>query len=283
MNAYERAFNLAKAIIGKMRKLHYGPQNFASLDVICSDLDIHSGKSSDEAAVFMRPLSKEELHAFVPKEQPLKLYPSISGTPLRMRYLDARCLSSSLYTYLHLSLDHLDGNDFEDRFNPDPRVLVKEARWYGRGMEWNEGERLAVLKTKVYFAVDELYEKLDENDTCMLAGLPHITPMLSDNAEMLEDHLSFAELWCILCCTIARIRSRDGYRRYRFMPVTVMSFSGRSARVVHGYVDEPAGKLRVFKSKIIHFKVDNYRSGMDTLASWTLGHAIEPPLWEPSD
>src|SRR5436190_1265160 len=84
-------------------------------------------------------------------------------------------------------------------------------------MDWDEGERLYLYGEEHNWRSEHVFDKMD-------GCTPHVTPVLSDAAPMLEDKLSIAELLCILLCTVGRLRRKE-YRSHRIIPVRVSLIS----------------------------------------------------------
>ncbi|KAI1747385.1 hypothetical protein F4782DRAFT_521442 [Xylaria castorea] len=54
---------------------------------------------------------------------------------------------------------------------------------------------------------------------------PHVSPLLSDNAEMQDYKLNVVEVCYILFCTLRRLSQKE-YQCHRIIPITVISLSG---------------------------------------------------------
>ncbi|KAI0804325.1 hypothetical protein GGR55DRAFT_659571 [Xylaria sp. FL0064] len=263
---YARANRIWKANLAFLRSLpmHDGnyvhPEDFERLNIVCSTLELQSGKSSDGYGVFLTPFPKSKLHTLLNEKLPSTMDQLLDEPDDFNKYVAIEVL----YLIRNYVLDSEDEENYRG-------IMYEETTWSLRGMEWDEGERLVLQEEGHHWRVESVFDKMDNHT-------PHVSPLLADSAPIQEDKLSLAELCCILLCTARRLRRKE-YRRHRIIPVTVISVSGRLARIVHGYVDVLAGKLRVFKSPILNlFKEDN-RSEIEVLVSWCLGQPTGSTTW----
>ncbi|KAJ8128151.1 hypothetical protein O1611_g5483 [Lasiodiplodia mahajangana] len=241
---------------------------FDSLNIICSDLDIYTGKSSDGGEIFLAPFPLEKLRAAADKNGRSTKRKAIPMYFKRTPDLhDAWSLADEALSYV----------THEGYVEKDGSIMYTETDWHRRGMHWAGGEKLHTkmhgVKGEVW-EVEAIFDKYHE-DT------PHLQTLLADELEMRHDTLSQAELACIIFCTVARLR-RKPYRHNRIVPITVVSTARRSARIVHAYIDASTGKLRVFKSQILEVSYDDnvFRSVVEILATWCIGQAARVPRWE---
>ncbi|KAI0435026.1 hypothetical protein F5Y09DRAFT_337119 [Xylaria sp. FL1042] len=82
--------------------------------------------------------------------------------------------------------------------------------------------------------------------------LPHVNCFLVQDHRLEEDSLLFSEVWCILILTLLISRRLPTDLNYPIVPVTLISTSSRDVRIVQGWVDGEAGKIRINKSAIEH-------------------------------
>ncbi|KAI1276909.1 hypothetical protein F5Y07DRAFT_365443 [Xylaria sp. FL0933] len=263
---YARANRIWKANLAFLRSLpmHDGnyvhPEDFERLNIVCSTLDLQSGKSSDGSDCFLTPFPKSELHTLLNEKLPSTM-DQLDDEP---DDFNERAAMEVMY----LIRDYVSDAEDDEHY---AGIMYEETTWNLREMQWDEGERLLMQEDGHNWRVGGIFDKMDNHT-------PHVSPLLADSPPMQEDKLSLAEICCILLCTARRLRRKE-YRRHRIIPVTVISLSGRLARIVHGYVDVLAGKLRVSKSPILNLYKEDYRPEIEVLVSWCLGQPTGSTAW----
>ncbi|KAI2606632.1 hypothetical protein GGR54DRAFT_620564 [Hypoxylon sp. NC1633] len=93
------------------------------------------------------------------------------------------------------------------------------------------------------------------------------------NEETLEHGKIFPhEFWCILRIGAIKLKSK-GNENHQIAPVTIVSASGRHARIVQGYVDGPKGYILVRMTGMITFDGDQKQDSakLMEIARWFLG------------
>ncbi|KAI1420217.1 hypothetical protein F5Y12DRAFT_139239 [Xylaria sp. FL1777] len=227
--------------------------DFADVGITCSTLDLRSGKSS-HGTVFIKPLSIEKLHSIFTEQQVFSTQ-HLSNILDGWNIYDALEVANLIKHYMF----------FSNNMNYDG-LIYEESTWQIREIDWKGGEELLHDDPDGHWRAEFIFDQIDNNT-------PHVSPVLIDNLPLHEDSLSLAEMCCILLCTARRIRNR-GYHCHRVIPVTVISLSGRSARVVHGYVDVSTNSLRIIKSPILELNKENTNQKIELLVSWCLGQPI---------
>ncbi|KAI1355353.1 hypothetical protein F5Y01DRAFT_270154 [Xylaria sp. FL0043] len=80
---------------------------------------------------------------------------------------------------------------------------------------------------------------------------PHVNCILIQQQRLEQDTLLLSEVWCILMLSLLIARRLPAHLNYRTVPVTMVSASSRYIRIVQGWVDSEAGKIRINKSLIV--------------------------------
>ncbi|KAI0448573.1 hypothetical protein F5B21DRAFT_103969 [Xylaria acuta] len=265
----EKANSIWKANLAFLQHLHgyhsgyINSEDFMPLSITCSNLDLQSGKSSDGTTVFITPFPIKKLHTILDKQQVFTTR-QLSNTLDGWNIYDALEVTYLIQHYMCFSND-LDYSG----------LIYEESTWQTRGIDWEGGERLIQQNEGSEWRVEFIFDKMDSNT-------PHVSPVLIDNSPMHKDKLSIAEICCILLCTARRLRHRE-YRRHRVIPITVISISGRLARVIHGYVDVSTNNLRIIKSPILDLNKEDTTYIMELLVSWCLGQPIGSTEWDNLD
>ncbi|KAI1819965.1 hypothetical protein F4861DRAFT_525044 [Xylaria intraflava] len=254
---YQRLFAMTRSLLrflesGKSNYL--GPHDFKHLRILCSDLNLKPAESSSLPTtddIFIRPYPVAEVISGK-QVDPLIANDGNLYEAIEVCYLIEAYVARS------------DGDLLDDG-------LLDRTGWGRRQMDFENGERLVIMSSQYNWRAGLIFDKMD-------SVTPHVSPVLLDAAPIQDDTLSYPEVACILSCTLCRLRDR-AYHCHRIIPVTVISLSGRSARIVHGYVDVQKDTLRVFKSPILQLG-NGDRSQMETLLSWCVGQTIGSTRWE---
>ncbi|KAM4054988.1 hypothetical protein HRG_005802 [Hirsutella rhossiliensis] len=83
---------------------------------------------------------------------------------------------------------------------------------------------------------------------------PHTICFLADNALLRDDRLSSSEvITVVLLSVLLRAEPKHNPRNHRISPVTIVSASNRSVRIVQGFADIETRAVEIRKSPIVHF------------------------------
>ncbi|KAI0196727.1 hypothetical protein EV127DRAFT_507899 [Xylaria flabelliformis] len=257
-------WNLQQLIVKDLEE-HYPPprtyinaEDFGSLRIECSDLDL-SGDSPNQD-IFLRPYPKDELRKILEAKKALDT-DSLLQPPLQTKYLDHLDEANNMSRLIECCIS---------------KGLKYKTLWKLRPMDLRKGERLVSHRKLLGGAEWEVTKVLDMEN----GFTPHVSPILTDDLEMQPDKLSVGEFACLLFCTRARLRQKKKYACHQIIPVTVVSLSLRSARIVHGYFDTSFDKLRVFKSPILKLEGKESIENMHVLLSWCVGEPIGETKWK---
>ncbi|KAI1201414.1 hypothetical protein F5X97DRAFT_320491 [Nemania serpens] len=219
----------------KLKAPHLTDQDLKDLRIICTDLDLNTGKPADGGEVFIRPSSTAQIHSILEQTKP----------------------------WLRCSL-----SDEKDSMPECAALEIHSCLIGALVMRYDEGERLYRFKVRgtddwAEWRVELLIEKMD-------GSTPHISCLLADDALLRDDQLSHAEIWCIMVITLRRLLE---YCNHRIIPVTVISAADRQLRIVQGYIDGRDGYFRVRKSPILDFSRHD-PAKMELVLSWCIGNAV---------
>ncbi|KAI0165340.1 hypothetical protein GGR52DRAFT_575428 [Hypoxylon sp. FL1284] len=103
-------------------------------------------------------------------------------------------------------------------------------------------------------------------------SMPDVVCYLANEAPLVDDKLFLSELWCVLRLG-ARQLKRPEYSDHKIAPVTVVSASGRTIRIVQGYADG-ADCIFLRKSGIVDVDGIEEQKNLEKMvkvACWLLG------------
>ncbi|KAI1170049.1 hypothetical protein F4777DRAFT_570642 [Nemania sp. FL0916] len=254
--ALKRTWTIARDILRLLVKLpeaHLTDGDLKKLHIICTDLDLTTGKPADGSEIFIRPFPIARIHEKLERTKPWLRCPlddEKETMPLAAALEILNCLNWSL---------SWDGNG-------EAIPLIMETPWKSRGMQYFEGERLCRhILGGPDWKVQTVLDKMD-------GTTPHISCLLADDAPFKGDQLSNAEIWCIIAITNRRLRLPE-YHNHRIIPVTVISAADRQLRIVQGYVDGEHDCIRVRKSPMLDFERYDPQK-MELVLSWCVGDPV---------
>ncbi|KAI0410439.1 hypothetical protein F5X98DRAFT_110344 [Xylaria grammica] len=150
------------------------------------------------------------------------------------------------------------------------KCLTEESTWGPRGLDDWERSRLEYLPDVEHWQVG-----------CVLnvknGHFPHTNCTLVERDKLNEDTLMFSEVWSILMLTLL-LFCRPENEKHEVVPVTVITISGTTFRIVQGIVDAEGASVRIRKSRIVPLDLDKktLKNQMMLLVSWLLADPVWP-------
>ncbi|KAF2965614.1 hypothetical protein GQX73_g7966 [Xylaria multiplex] len=168
--------------------------------------------------------------------------------------------SSVTAEYLNDHLFSVDETDF----------LINQSKWWCRNPDKWEVASLRYFPNQEYWQVEYMFGVKDGH-------LPHINCTLVEAGKLNEDNLMFSEVWSILMLTLLSLRIPPN-DKHEVVPVTVVTFSGTTFRILQGLVDGEAGNVRINKSSIVPISMDkeNATQQMMLIMRWLLAEPLGP-------
>ncbi|KAJ8128060.1 hypothetical protein O1611_g5574 [Lasiodiplodia mahajangana] len=169
-------------------------------------------------------------------------------------------VSDHLYSHLHA-------------FKEDT-CLADQTKWDIGIPDDYETPNLLYIPTIAYWKVECLSIVKD-------SSMPHVNCVLADKSELDEKTLMTSEVWSLLMLTLLFFRKPQN-QKYEIVPVTIVTISGTTYRIVQGFVDGKEGKVRMDKSEILTIGPDrkNVTERMTHMVRWILAEPVMPAKYK---
>ncbi|KAI0537291.1 hypothetical protein GGR58DRAFT_472482 [Xylaria digitata] len=164
-------------------------------------------------------------------------------------------------------VDHLNDHLFSLYEND---YLVNRSKWLSQGPDEWEARKLQYFPGEAKWQVDCILGVRDGH-------LPHMNCTLKESEKLCENKLLFSEVWSILMVTLVSLHYARN-EKHNVVPVTVVTFSGTTFRLVQGFIDGEAGRVRINKSGIVTMNPDggNVTQHMMLILRWLLAEPLGP-------
>ncbi|KAI0467624.1 hypothetical protein F4859DRAFT_493026 [Xylaria cf. heliscus] len=151
-----------------------------------------------------------------------------------------------------------------------PYYLTEGLNWNSRCPDGWEASQLRYMPDEEQWMVEYILSVRGSD-------LPHVNGTLIEADDLKEDKLMFSEVWCILVLTHLFFRN-PGNEKYNVVPVTVVTISGTTFRLVQAFIDGEAGVIRINKSNIVPIGLDKKtaREKMMLIVRWLLAEPVWP-------
>ncbi|KAI1748293.1 hypothetical protein F4782DRAFT_517962 [Xylaria castorea] len=148
--------------------------------------------------------------------------------------------------------------------------LAQQSKWDCRHPDDWEATKLR------YFPGDEKWQ-VEYIMGVKDGRLPHVNCTLIEGEELKENTLMFSEVWSILMLTLNFLRHPQN-EKYEVVPVTVITISATTFRVVQGFIDGKAGSVRIQKSGIVPIGPDKktVKERIMLIVRWLLAEPVWP-------
>ncbi|KAI5927925.1 hypothetical protein F4810DRAFT_645911 [Camillea tinctor] len=254
-NSNQPGMDLCTTFLGRLRSsAHQSPSPYVKqryltrFNVKCTRLDFNTGNPEDDGPVFLKLPPYDKMNAIAQENDFIR--------DQSVPYVEAD-LKGSMYEALCVgeALTH-KWSGWVPKTMSDGKDMQALSPW---DWCWTVGDRLRTNRFEwATLLVYELRDKSKLDTMCVLmnsTSFDDMTPFLS-------------EIWCILRYSVCKVRDHHGH--FLEAPVTIVSLSGRDARIVQGYIDPGANGLVVRMSHIIHLNQDKEKNmeGIVQLARW---------------
>ncbi|KAI0429811.1 hypothetical protein F5Y09DRAFT_309440 [Xylaria sp. FL1042] len=163
---------------------------------------------------------------------------------------------------------HLDGHIFSVYQN---KFLSSQSRWYFRQpSDWENKSLRYLLPSEEKWMVEYISGVKDSN-------LPHINCTVVQVDKLQDDKLMFSEVWSILMLTLLFFH-RFPESKCEVVPVTVVTISGTTFRIVQGFADGKKTNVKIRKSSVVSIgaEEENVKNQMMLILRWLLAEPIWP-------
>ncbi|KAI1419383.1 hypothetical protein F5Y12DRAFT_793977 [Xylaria sp. FL1777] len=149
--------------------------------------------------------------------------------------------------------------------------LICRSKWENRLPDDWEADKLR------YFSPGEEFWQVKYVLSVRDGHLPHMGGVLLEVGQLKENTLLFSEVWSILMLTLLRYHT-SGNEKIQVVPVTLVTISGTTFRIVQGFVDSKAGRVRIHKSGIMQVGPDKktVKERMMLMVRWMLAEPVWP-------
>ncbi|KAI3327452.1 hypothetical protein F4824DRAFT_498982 [Ustulina deusta] len=244
--------HILKQLRPYIAQAHIDSGNWNKFRITCGQLDL--SWKSENGGGFLRLITSEKMQQLANQygfDRMKDLHPD-PRHPFHNSVAVAHHLNRHLFSVYQ--------NDF----------LANRSKWNFRDPDDWEAPKLR------YFPSDEKWQVeyiLGVRD----GGLPHINCTLLEAEELKENTLMFSEVWSILMLTLLFLRHPQN-EKYEVVPVTVVTISGTTFRVVQGFIDGKAGSVRIHKSGVMPLGPDkkSVEERMMLIVRWVLAEPVWP-------
>ncbi|KAI1642172.1 uncharacterized protein F4817DRAFT_353700 [Daldinia loculata] len=228
--------------------VYLSQEQLKDLGVECAGLDLDTGKPTDKGPRFLQLASMSQMETLAEKANLIDMdvvQDSTENDWHTMRFI----------SYFYLTLFRL----VPEEDHPDRQTILQKTPWSITNFEYIGNSTAEGCHWVVGFAL-----KVSDK------SMPDVVCFLGNEEPLRDDEIYTSELWCISRFGGGELIKKE-YRHHQTAPVTVVSVSGRSLRVVQGYTD---GRVVVRKSPIYELDSDDETnlSVLLKFAPWFLGH-----------
>ncbi|KAI0141197.1 hypothetical protein GGR57DRAFT_487533 [Xylariaceae sp. FL1272] len=227
-------------VAGRLRKRFKDPyldeDAMEKLGVSCQymDFDPEPSAQDPDALLALMPAQKMQILA---KEYHFSRFHDLDYSDESNMSATSR-IANRLHSYLFSTPE-------PDTLRPD--FLIKQTIWDLRGLSDFEEPAAKVFRDDIKRYWLPSFVLYDRNGTN-----PHLKTYLEESADLREDGLMPSELWTILVLACSAFNQPE-WRNFEIIPVTVISGSGRSVRVVQGWADGKKKVVNIRKTRLVHF------------------------------
>ncbi|KAI1295918.1 hypothetical protein F5Y03DRAFT_399084 [Xylaria venustula] len=250
---------LALKILTQLKPLaaqpHIAPENWNKFRITCNELDL--SWKSEYGGSFLRLITHEKMQQFATQygfDHIQDLRPG--GPDPRHPFSNSDKVASNLNDYLF----SVNQDDF-----PSGR-----SRWKFHRPDDSEASQLR------YFPNDEMWQ-VDYILTVKDGRMPHVNCTLIEAGKLKEDTLMFSEVWSILMLTLNFFRQAQNVK-HELVPVTIVTISGMTFRIVQGCIDGKTNSVKIKKSSIVPLGPDKktVKERMMLIVRWLLAEPVLP-------
>ncbi|KAK5626023.1 hypothetical protein RRF57_001739 [Xylaria bambusicola] len=246
------ALKLLRQLRPNIAQLHIDSQNWTQLHITCSKLDL--SWKSENGGDFLRLKTPQQMQQIASQYG----FDHVSDP--------SRDPDHPFHDSRHMA-DHLNRHLFAISHDA---YLVDCSRWICQHPDGLMARKLGYYPADCQWKVDYI---LDVKD----ASLPHTNCTLIEAGKLEENKLMFSEVWSILMLTLNCLRNPQK-ERYEVVPVTVVTISGPTFRIVQGYIDGKTGSVNIRKSGIVPIGSDKktMKEQMMLLVRWLIAEPVWP-------
>ncbi|KAI1086351.1 hypothetical protein F5B19DRAFT_163268 [Rostrohypoxylon terebratum] len=253
-----------KYLMGKRGDASLTPGDLDKLNIKLTGLDLDNGMPEDGGPKLLELAPFDEINDIAT----LIKFAEHDDTLVKLTEHDA-VYSIGEYTCGNWHDARFLGNFFLRLLNSTPYegqpILIESSPWIR-----SKGNTLQYVTTSRIFWRTSFCLHLRDSSRQDGVYFLAIDDLLKDNS------LHPSEIWCILRNAFSRLKQGKQFIAQK-SPATVVSASGRSLRVVQGYVDEDNDCIGVRKSPIIVVEGDKEQNweNLMKIACWFLGSPIK--------
>ncbi|KAI1655485.1 hypothetical protein F4813DRAFT_367163 [Daldinia decipiens] len=220
-------------------------QQLNDLGVKCTELDFDTGIPADEGPRFLQLAPLEHIETLAKENNLIEKYIVNTSFETDDNWHTMRAISY-FYTYdLFRFPSEMDKYKYTANDQDMPYETVLDHSPWSISYEYCDSIRMDGFHWGTYFAL-----KLSDNSE------PDMICFLGNTNPLDDEKIYIGELWCIARFSGSQLSQKE-HRHNQTASVTVVSGSGRSLRVVQGYVNTNDESVVVRKSAIIELKGDD--------------------------
>ncbi|KAI1130602.1 hypothetical protein F5Y10DRAFT_235193 [Nemania abortiva] len=218
----------------RLAKVYLDEDDLAALKIECSNLDFDPTPCPPDAGALLNPMPAQKMERLA-REYELA---SLEGTgPFENNsFNEASILNRRIDSYLRR---------FQQPDDVDCLFLIDNSVYRKHGFSSVEAPLLGCFRYSLgrLFQVQHVLEVRDRSSS-------HVTCFLSEDAPLRGDALMLSEVWTILAIASLYFHRLDS-GKFKIIPVTVISVSGRQFRIVQGYADGETEIIHIRKTRIV--------------------------------
>ncbi|KAF4452720.1 endothelin-converting enzyme [Fusarium albosuccineum] len=267
----------------KYQKPYVSSRALEKFDIRCKDMDFKTGQVGPRVEPFIEPIPPHLVEEWLNETKPWTVRDDFVNDPDPDPWFDDDCPTNDAQTtatFFGILIDiHLSSNEKEE----EPGIMVAHTNWgpfppycgkYVNRLSAGHGMRNWQLKAT--------YRQNIVPATCRCiydgtldADKPHAICFLADDAPIQDDLIATSELTSLLFVAID-IALKAEFEKHRIIPVTLVTGSLSTIRIVQAICDFEKGTIELRKSPPVHFP-KGVRADWQkylTLLGWILGKPV---------
>ncbi|KAI1174584.1 hypothetical protein F4777DRAFT_579760 [Nemania sp. FL0916] len=254
---WQAAMHLAKKLKPNFTHPYLNDSDWKTFDIACGPpLDLKWGSSIGDD--FLRLVELEKMQQIASQcEFDSEDWPEIDSEPEPYEQ----------FSYAGSVAEHFDGYIKSVYLN---KPLAEKLKWKFRTLLEGEEHLLRYTPGDAKWMIDQLASVKNSD-------LPHMSCILREAHKLKEDTLMFSEVWAVIILAILFLQNNSN-SEYEVVPVTVLTLSGMTFRIVQGFVDCKEWRVKIRKSSVmaIGYEKEDFQSRAMLWLRWLLAEPILP-------
>ncbi|KAI0965851.1 hypothetical protein F4678DRAFT_451435 [Xylaria arbuscula] len=234
---------------------HIGPDNWNKFRITCGQLDL--SWKSEYGGSYLRLITSETMQQLANQYEFDRIGDLRPGGPDPSHpFSNSEKVASHLNEYL-----------FSVHQNAS---LSDRSRWNFQDPDDWEAPKLR------YFPNDPMWQ-VEYILSAKIDHMPHVNCTLIEAGKLNDNTLMFSEVWSILMLTLVFLRHPQNVK-YELVPVTIVTISGMTFRIVQAIVDGKTNSVKIKKSSIMPLGPDKktVKERMMLIVRWLLAEPFLP-------